>query len=138
MIREHAQAVLDLLNADNTPTALVVYDGVVPTSTTGEVGLIPYVVVRFSEGPPELNFKRLTHVYALRVICHCVGGSDSAVRTVVDRVRTALQDVTPVVAGRKCYPIRWEDSAEHSANERTGTPVASMIIGYILRSVPSS
>lgn len=135
MIREHAAAVLALLDADNTPPALTWFDGVVPSNVDPK--LTPYVLVRFSEAPPELNFGGFTHVYALRVFCHVVAGSDAAVRTVVDRVRTALQDVTPTVAGRKCWPIRWEDSAEQDANERTGTVVASMIVGYVLRSVPA-
>lgn len=136
MIKEHAAAVLALLDADNTAPALTWFDGVVPANT--DPYLTPYVLVRFSEGPPELNFRGVSHMYALRFVCYCVAGTDSAVRTVVDRVKVAVQDVVPTVAGRKCYPIRWEESAEQRDNERTGTAVASMIVGYVLRSVPSS
>lgn len=136
MIKVHAQAVLDLLNAQAVPFPLTVFDGVVPAAI--EPKTTPYVVVRFSEGPPRLNFRGVTHEYLLRINCYCVAGSESATRTIVDGVTAALLDVTPVVTGRKCYPIRWVDSAEQDANERTGSVVSMMIIGYELRSVPSS
>jgi hypothetical protein len=135
VIKEHAAAVLALLDADNAVPPLVVYDGVVPSDT--DPSLTPYVLVRFSELSPELNFRGVTHTFALRITCHCVGGTDSAVRTVADRVRTALLDVTPTVSGRVCYPIRWEESAARPVQERTGMDVASMILGYVLRSVPA-
>lgn len=136
MIKEHAAAVLALLDADNTAPALNVHDGVVPAGIDPK--LQPYVLVRFSEGAPALNYVGRTHVYALRIVCYCVAGSDSAVRTVIDRVKTALQDVTPTIPGRVCYPIRWEESAEFDASERTGSNVSMTVVGYVLRSVPSS
>lgn len=135
MIKEHATAVLALLDADNTAPALTVFDSIVPNLT--DPALTPYVLVRFSEAAPELNFTRVSYVYGLRFVCYCVAGTDAAVRTVVDRVKTAVQDVTPTVTGRKCYPIRWDDSAEMSPQERTGTVVSSMIVGFVLRSVPA-
>jgi hypothetical protein len=135
MIKEHAAAVLALLDAVNDVPPLNWHDGVVPAQTDPSVA--PYVLVRFSEAPPDLNFVGMTHVYAMRIVCHCVAGTDAAVRTVVGRVRTALQDVTPTVSGRKCYPIRWEESTDIPIHERTGTLAASMVLVYVLRSVPA-
>lgn len=136
MIVEHAAAVLALLDAVNDPPPLTVFDGRVPNETDPRT--TPYVAVRFSEAPPELSFRGVTHEYGLRIICFCVGGTDRAARMVADRVKTALQDVTPTVAGRVCYPIRWEESSEQPPFERTGETISSLLIGYVLRSVPST
>lgn len=135
MIDAHAEAILALLDAVNDPPPLNVHDGVVPPQV--EAATDPYVLVRFSEAPPGLNYVGVTHVYGLRVSCYCVAGSNNAVRTVAERVRTALQDVTPTVTGRKCFPIRWEESTDMAANERTGSVVAQMVLTYVLRSVPA-
>ncbi len=136
MIKAHAQAVLNLLDAENSPIPLTVFDGVVPAGV--EPKTQPYVLLRFADGPPRLNFRGVTHEYLLRITCYCVAGNETAVRTVIDRVRTCLQDVTPAVAGRKCYPIRWADASAQDANERTGSVVSMSIISYELRSFPAS
>lgn len=136
MIREHAAAVLALLDADNTAPALNVYDGEVPAGI--EPRTSPYVLCRFSEIRPELNYRGVTHVYGIQVTTFCVAGSDATSRTVAGRVRAALIDVAPTVAGRKCFPIRWEESADMRLNERTGSAVATLMVAYSLRSVPSS
>lgn len=131
----HAQAVLDLLNAVIT-TPRLVFDGKV-SPPVADVKATPYVLARFAEAPPELNFQGVTHEYAMRVTCVCVGGNDKAARQMADLVKTALQDVTPTVATRKCFPIRWEESAEQPPSESTGVTVASQVRVYLLRSIPA-
>lgn len=135
MIKPHAAAVLALLQSQVSPIQLTVYDGVVPALIDPKTQ--PYVLVRFADGPPRLNFVGVSHEYMLRITCHCVAGNEAAARTVIDRVRTALQDVTPTVSGRKCYPIRWADAVTVDANERTGSVVSMAVVSYELRSVPA-
>jgi hypothetical protein len=132
MIDEHAQAVLDLLDADNAAPALVFYDGKVPTGV-----IPPYVVVYFEEATPGFDFVGQSYEFGLRATCHCVGGNARAARMVADRVLAALQDVTPTVAGRACWPIRWDDGAPPTRDEATGSTVMDQIAVYLLRSVPA-
>jgi len=56
---------------------------------------------------------------------------------VADRVAAALLDAIPVVTGRTCFPIRWEDGAPPQRDEATGSTVMDVIDTYVLRSVPA-
>jgi hypothetical protein len=62
MIDEHAQAVLDLLDADNAAPALVFYDGKVPTGV-----IPPYVVVYFEEATPGFDFVEVRRMALITV-----------------------------------------------------------------------
>ena len=135
MLDEHAQAVLGLLSAAITSPRLVFDSKVDPP--VEDVKATPYVLARFSEVPPALNFQGVTHEYGIRVTLFCVGGNDRASRQMADFAKAALQDVTPAVSGRKCFPIRWDDSSEQPPDETTGVTVASQILVYVLRSVPA-
>lgn len=135
MIDEHAAAVLALLDADNTSPALVVLDGKVPNGT-----LPPYVLVYVADSDPELaDSTPLTgrsERYVMRAYCHSVGGNGQAARMVADRVRAALLDVVPTVAGRNCFPIRREDGQPPQRDESTGTTVIDKVDVYRLESLP--
>ncbi len=120
-IQDHANAVLALLDADNVNPALVVYDGVVPDG-----GSTPYVLVYFYvatlDGPAAPDKVPLTlnsDVIELWIYCHCVGGSAAAARAVSARARAALLNVTPTIAGRTCFPIRWRQSQPPQRSEET-------------------
>lgn len=130
MIDEHAAAVLALLNAVTGPQ-LVVYDGKVPTGAA-----LPYVLPYFAGGYPDLNFRAVTKTFQLRITLHCVAGNGQAARRVSDRAAAALLDVRPVVAGRTCYPIRWEESQPPQRDESTGALVMDQVDTYLLGSVP--
>lgn len=136
MINEHAAAMLALLDADNSPPALVVLDGKVPTGQT-----LPYVLVYFDDTDPELAESRpLTgdsERHVLRAICHSVGANGQAARMVADRVRSALLDVVPTVTGRVCLPIRREDGQPPQRDEQTGTAVFDKVDVYRLESLPA-
>ncbi len=134
MIDEHAAAVLALLDADNAAPALIVYDGKVPPGI--DVQASPYVLAYFAGSWPDLNFRSVTKTFQLRITLHCVGGNAHAARMVSDRGRAALLDVVATVAGRTCYPIRWEDSQPPQRDESTGSTVMDQIDTYILASVP--
>lgn len=138
-IPAHAKAVLDLLDADNTAPALVVLDGLVPSGQTP-----PYVLVYFSIGTPSaelapdktsLNFDGTA--VDLQAYCHSVGGNGAAARAVATRVRNALLNVTPTVAGRSCFPIRWQEGQPPQRDETTGTPVFDQVDVYGFTSLPA-
>lgn len=135
MIEAHAQAVLGLLTAAITSPRKVFLGKVDPPVT--DLKAAPYVLVRFSAAPPDLNFLGVTHVYAVRFTCYCVGASETAAMQMADLAEAAVQDITPAVTGRTCYPIRFEDSAEQPPDEATGATVASQVRVYLLRSVPA-
>jgi hypothetical protein len=131
----HAQAMLALLDADNTSPALVVLDGKVPDGQ-----LPPYVLVYFADYDPDeaesrklpgASTRHVTHAY-----CHSVGGDQTAARAVAVRVRTALLDVAPTVTGRTCLPIRREDGQPVQRDEQTGIAVWDKIDLYRLESLP--
>jgi hypothetical protein len=133
VIDEHAAAILALLDADNTAPALVVLDGKVPTGTVA-----PYVLVYFAAYDSETSrpLTLASQRAVVRAYCHSVGGNAKAARIVADRVRVALLDVVPTVAGRKCFPIRREDSQPPQRDESTGTTVMDQIDTYRLETVP--
>lgn len=136
MLDEHAAAVLALLATTVTAPRLV-FDGKVDPPV-GDVKATPYVLARFVEALPELNFQGVTHRYGVRVTLHCVGGNDRAARQMADLAKAALQDVTPTVSGRKCFPIRWDDGSEQAPDEATGVTVADQVVVFVLRSVPAA
>lgn len=135
MIDEHAAAVLALLDADNASPALVVLDGKVPTGVAP-----PYVLVYVADNDPEqAESQSLTgrsERYVVRAYCHSVGSNGQAARMVADRVRAALLDVVPTVAGRSCFPIRREDGQPPQRDESTGTLVMDRVDVYRLESLP--
>lgn len=139
MLQAHAQSILDLLDADNTAPALVVLDGKVPTGTVA-----PYVLVYFRFARPgadaepdkaDLSFDQVS----LRVVAtaHSVGGTASAARAVAVRVAAALLNVTPSVASRSCFPVRWSDGRDAQHDETTGATVFDQVDVYEFTSVPA-
>lgn len=134
MIDEHAAAVLALLNAAPGPPTLYVFDGKVPTGT--DPAAKPYVLVYFDAAQPDLSFVGRSWTFQLGITCHSVGATARAARMVADRVRTALLDVAPVVATRKCWPIRWDSGTPPQRDEQTGASVFDQVDVYLLRSVP--
>lgn len=137
-LQAHVQAFLDLLDADNGPPPLAWLDGLVPVGQ-----LPPYVVVHFTLWTPDaelapdkvaLGFD--SDVIDLRAYCHCVGGNAVAARVVAGRVRTAVLNVTPTVAGRSCFPIRWKDGQPPTRDETTGATVMDLVDIYGFTSVP--
>lgn len=143
-IQAHAQAVLDLLDADNTAPALVVLDGFVPKDPATQKSIPPpYVLLYFTVSSPtatdapdstDLTFDQRRVV--LEAYCHSVGGNAAAARAVATRVRNALLNVKPTITGRTCAPIRHVDNQPPQRDETTGTLVFDQIDIYRFQSVP--
>lgn len=134
-VQAHAAALLALLDADNTPPALVVLDGHVPAGQQP-----PYVLVYLRGVSPEDAESRSmagpSERFVLTATCHSVGATAMAARVVAQRVRAALLDVRPTVAGRSCFPIRHEESVEPQRDETTGVLLMDQVDVYRLESVP--
>jgi hypothetical protein len=132
MIAEHAQAILDLLQASGP----AVYDGKVPSGAP-----VPYLLVYFdSADPGAADSRPLTGAsqrHVTRAIVHGVGVTQASARAMADVARGRLLDVVPAVAGRVCLPIRREDGQPISRDETTGTAYFDAVSTYRLESVPA-
>jgi hypothetical protein len=126
---------LTLLDADNGPPPLVVFDGVVPAGTAVNSGyvLVYSTLARPSEDPDN-TLDGQTRVWVARWICHCVGSTASASRAVAQRVRTRLLDARPTVPGLVCGPIRMESGEQPpQRDETTGSLVMDTVVTYRCR-----
>lgn len=139
ILQAHTRALTDLLDADNTAPALVVLDGVVPHGQTP-----PYVLVYFRlrtpsgiEVPEAVALERTSDVLDTWAYCHNVAGSPMGALAVAGRSRAVLLGVTPVVAGRLCYPIIHDDSQPTVRDESALTPVFDQVDVYSFRSIPA-
>lgn len=138
MDQAHANAVLALLDADNGPPVLVFFDGFVPANTPP-----PYTVVYFAFEAPESSLDTQSSSLLMgsnRLDCfiyaHSVGSNGIAARAVAARVRAALLDVTPAIAGRAVFPIRHVENQPAQRDETTGLLVVDQVDVYRLSSVP--
>lgn len=148
IIQAHADPILALLRAAPPATpfeALTVYDGEVPDYLPGGGG-----------GPVDLYclvYMNLTTPFGtaltnasdrgiLSIITHSVSGnattngSADSVRIVAQRVRAALLDIVPTVAGRSCFPIRQDPSGPVRRDEKAGPKVYDQIDLWRLETVP--
>lgn len=123
-----------LLAADVGPPALVVFDGVVPANTPVNAGyVLVYTSTEWPAGATGDALDGLSGSPTVRWICHCVGGSASAARAVRQRVRTALLNKRPTIAGLNVGIIREEPGfAPPQRDETTGTPVMDAVVTYRL------
>lgn len=135
-IQAHADAVLALLGAD---AQLTVYDGKV--SGAAQQYVLVYIYRETPDGLVAADKVPLTGrsvAVNLWVYCHCVGGNGSAARAISGRVEDLLLDVTPIVAGRVCFPIRWREGTPPQRDESTGPLVMDLVDVYSFTSVAAS
>ena len=133
-LQDHANAVLNLLRAD---ALLTVYDGQV-TGTADHYALV-YTFRQLPGGelaPDKTPLTGDTTTVDMRFYIHCVGSDATASRAVQARVEAALKDVTPVVAGRACFPVRWVEGSPPERDEETLALVIDMVDVYSLVTVP--
>lgn len=133
----HANAVLGLLNA-SVPATTGVYDGEVPDAPKKQY-LLVYMYLMTPDGlaaPDAVSLNFDSDVVDLWVYCHCVGEDAVAARAISAQARTALLNVTPVVTGRTCFPIRWREGQPPRRDEETGALVMDQVDVYAFRSVP--
>ena len=135
-VQDLANAVLALLGED---TQLTTYDGAVPDSPAAQYALV-YLYIETPDGltvPGQLSLTLASTTINLRAYVHCVGGNAMSARAISGRVRAALLDVTPIVAGRSCSPIRWLEGQPPSRDEETGAVVFDQVDVYGFWSVPA-
>jgi hypothetical protein len=134
--QEHADAILALLAAAHPVSpALVVYDGKSPEDPANLAA--EYVLIyMYTTRPDGSALTNGSDRAVTRAICHCVGGDAKAARAVAGRVASALLDVAPAIAGRRCFPIRDEGSQPPRRDEATGVMVMDQLVTYRLESVP--
>jgi hypothetical protein len=133
-LQAHADAVLNLLRADSL---LTVYDGQVTGTADHYVLVYTFRQLPDAAAAPDkssLDFDSPT--VDMRFYCHCVGVDAIAARAVQARVETVLLDVTPTVAGRSCFPLRWIDGQQTVRDEQTLSLVVDSVDVYQLVSVP--
>lgn len=135
-IEAHVDAGLALLTAD---TSLTVYDGIVP-KTPAQAYVLVYTFRQLPDGltAPDrgLSLVGTSTVVDMRLYCHCVGPTAAAARWVQGRVEAALLDVTPVITGRGCFPIRLVDGQQSIRDEETLTGVFDQVDIYGWSSFP--
>ena len=124
---------LDLMRAD---TLLNVFDGVVPSPTPTPPYVLVYSTVTWPSDDDTISALdgRSRRVVA-RWICHCVGESQQASREVAQRVRAALLDARPQIAGLQPGFIRDEQDDPPVRNEQTGVVVFDAVHVYRLNAV---
>lgn len=132
MIEKHVDGFLALLPAGPP----YFYTEKVPDETDPETS--PYVRFYFDQDRSNVNFASQPHEFALNITAHCVGGSALAAMRVSDWLDTAILAKIPTVAGRKCWPIRWDSGSPPRSDESTGRDVLDQVNVYVLRSVPAS
>lgn len=134
-VQAHADAFLGLLGTDAT---LTVYDGAVPKTPAPTYALV-YLTFWTPDGetaPDKVNLSFNSDVIDLRGYVHCVGPNAVSARAIAQRVRAALLNVRPVIAGRECFPIRWKDGNPAQRDETTGVLVVDQADVYGFSSVP--
>jgi hypothetical protein len=134
----HAQAGLALLRAD---IVLTVYDGKVPDQVaTGPGPDLPYVLVYSKVSWPRDGAGNTIQGTAVTVsatwTCHCVGASAQAARGLQGRVRAALLNQRPVIAGRSCGLIKQDEVLDPNPDESTGRLVMDAVSTYSLVTTP--
>lgn len=141
-IQAHANAVLGLLVPPNV-TATVL-DGAVPKAIPpAQPQARPYLLVYMYlmtpdgvQAPDKVSLNFDSDVVDFWIYCHCVGDDAAAARAVSAQARLALLNVTPTVAGRTCFPIRWREGQPPRRDEETGDLVMDQVDIYGFTSVP--
>jgi hypothetical protein len=126
-----ADAGLNLLRADS---GLVVFDGSVsnPTPTP------PYAVIYTTIGHPDdqtvTGLNGIVKRAIVRWTCHCIGANAQSSRAVAQRVRTALLNQRPTVAGMNVGLIKDDQDSppDPVRDETTGLLVVDTIHVYSL------
>jgi hypothetical protein len=133
----HINAGLGLLRADGSLTVYPDTEGNTPLPASRADH---YVRVYTSiERPAEHGNNNLggaSSTWTVRWYCHCVGPNEYSAAAVGMRVRAALLDVRPTIAGRTCGLIRQDAGNPPTRDETTGVPVMDEVTVYRLVTGP--
>jgi hypothetical protein len=131
----HIDAALDLLRADAGLTVYPSAEGHVPAEPSP-----PYVrVYAYIERPPDDPANGLdgrSSAWTTRWYCHCIGANEASATAVAMRVRAALLDVRPTIAGRSCDRIVQEAANPPTRDDSTGSTVLDLVVVYRLMTLP--
>lgn len=134
-IQAHADAFLALLRAD---ALLTVYDGIVSGASDHYALVYCFRQLPGADAAPDKTaLTGDSTTVDMRFYVHCVGVDAVAARAVQGRVEARLLDVTPVVAGRACFPIRWLEGQQLVRDEETLSSVFDAVDVYGFISVPA-
>lgn len=132
----HVNAGLDPLRAEG----LTVYpdaDGNVPLARErAQEYVLVYVSIERPTGGASNRINGGSDTWITRYYCHCVGPNYYSAGAIAGRVRTALLDVTPVMAGRTPTPIKQDADQPPQRDDSTGTAVYDQVVVYRLRTSP--
>lgn len=138
-IQAHANAVLGMLVPPSVPATTAVLDGFVPDGA-GRPFLLVYMYLMTPDGltaPDAVSLNFDSDVVDFWIYLHCVGDNAVAARAVSAQGRAALLNVTPTIASRACFPIRWREGSPPRRDEETGPLVMDQVDVYSFRSVPA-
>jgi hypothetical protein len=140
-VQDLADAFFTLARSAPGSPSLAVYDGAVPDSADVAYALV-YFYIETPDGlaaPDAVSLTFDSDVIDAWAYVHCVGREpepERAARAVAGRFRSAVLNQTLTVAGRQCFPIRWDSGQPPQRNEDTGTTIADLVDVYSWRSVP--
>lgn len=127
----HVNAGLALLRAD---AGLVVYpdpEGFTPRTPAAEYVRVYATIERPSDAGGN-SLAGLSQEWTTRWYCHCVGANEYSALAIAMRVRAALIDVRPVIAGRSCGLIREDQALPPTKDDSTGQTVIDAVCIYRL------
>lgn len=135
--KAHMDAALSLLRAD---TSLAVYPDTEGNTPDPAARAQRYVRVYTAiERPADAAGNTLdgkSGTWTVRWYCHCIGPNEYSAAAVAMRVRAALLDVRPTIAGRSCGFIRQDSAAPPTRDETTGQAVMDAVVVYRLTTQP--
>lgn len=140
-IQDLADAFLALARSAAGSPSLQVLDGAVPIGTVAPYALV-YFYIETPDGlvaPDAVPLTFDSDVIDAFAYIHCIGADPQAARAaraVAGRVRAAILNQTLTVAGRSCFPIRWDSGQPPQRNELTGVVEFDQVDVYKFRSVP--
>ena len=89
-----------------------------------------YVVVEWTRDGIGTALTSTQVTVTTTLYCHCVGETAASARAVAMRVRAALLNVRPVIAGRNCGPIKQRETVPPQRDETTGRLVMDAVGVY--------
>lgn len=140
-VQDLADAFFTLARSSPGSPALTVLDGFVPDGTAAPYALV-YFYIETPGGltaPDAVPLTFDSDVIDAWAYVHCVGTEPEAARAsryVSGRFRSAVLNQTLTVAGRSCFPIRWDSGQSPQRNEQTGLVIVDQVDVYSFRSVP--
>lgn len=129
-----------LLRLDAGPPALNVYpdaDGNVPERPDVLAGYVRwYASTEWPKDGDANALDGLSVTTTTRWYLHCVGGTEYTAAAIAMRVRTALLNARPSVAGRICGMIYQESAEVTNRSELGGAPLYVRPVVYAMVSAP--